>query len=125
MSSYTDATPTYSSINYITQSTSLETAIGDLDNALDSALGTAVIRQDYGPYDRSAMSETTRSITPILISHGYGRKPVINVVDTSPEVMEYWGLYSSPTYDVEIDYPDDDTVRIWTDAAVVEIIAFF
>ena len=125
MSSYTDSAPTYSSTNYVTQGTSLEIAVSDLDNALDSALVTAVVRQDYGPYDRSAISETTRAITPITISHGYGRKPVINVIDTSPENVDYWGLYSSPTYDVEIDYPDNNTVRIWTDAAIVEIIAFF
>ena len=80
---------------------------------------------DYGPYDRSAMSPTDRQNTPIILTHAYGRKPVINVIDETPEGTDYWGMYSSPTYDVEIDYPDSNTVRIWTEAAIISIIAFF
>jgi len=125
MSSNTDAAPTYSSTYYVTQSTSLEVAIGDLDTAIHDAFGTTVIRADYGPYDRSAMSPTDRANTPIVITHLYGRKPVINVIDNTTEGENYWGMYSSPTYDVEIDYPDNYTVRIWTEAANVEVIAFF
>jgi hypothetical protein len=125
MSSYTDSNPTYSSTYYVTQSTSLQTAISDLDAAINAALGTAVVRMDYGPYDRSGLSETDRLQTPITITHSFNRKPVVNVIDTSDTVSYYMGMYTSPTYDVEIDYPDSNTFRIWTDAAVVEIIAFF
>jgi len=125
MSSNSDSNPTYGSTYYVTQSVSLETAVGELDAAINSALGTVVVRVDYGPYDRSAMSVTDRANTPITINHLYNRKPVINVFDESPEGSDYWGLYSSPTYDVEIDYPDTNTVRIWTDAAVISVVAFF
>jgi hypothetical protein len=125
MSSNTDSSPTYSSVYYVTQGTSLETAIGALDAALNSAIATTVVRADYGPYDRSAMSATDRATTPIVINHLFGRKPVINVIDKVTEGEDYWGMYSAPTYDVEIDYPDNDTVRIWTEAANIEVIAFF
>jgi hypothetical protein len=126
MSNYTDSNPTYTSTNYITQSDSLQDAVSDLDAALYSALGTAVVRMDYGPYDRSGLSETERMQNPIVVSHSFSRKPVINVIDAAPEDgADYWGMYSSPDYDVEIDYPNNDTFRVWTDAAIVEIIAFF
>ena len=125
MTSYTDTAPTYSSLNYVTQSSSLETAIGDLDNALSSvAAASNVQRIDYS-YDRSLLSETDRAQTPILVTHNLGKKPVINVIDSSPETSDYWGMYSSPTYEVQIDYPDNNSFRIWTDAAIIEVIAFF
>jgi len=125
MTDNTDSSPTYSSTNYITPGASLETTIGELDAALNTVLGTAVVREDYGPYDRSAISPTDRSNTPIIINHLYNRRPVINIIDESSEGADYWGMYSSPTYDVEIDYPDNNTVRIWTEAAVISVIAFF
>lgn len=125
MSSYTDSSPTYTSTNYINQGDPLQDAISDLDAAVSTVLGSAVIRRDYGPYDRSSMSETDRAQTPIIISHGYGRKPVVNIIDTSDSVAYYMGMYTAPTYDAEIDYPDNNTFRVWTDSAIVEIIAFF
>lgn len=125
MSDYTDSNPTYTSTSYINQGDPLQDAISDLDAAIDTVLGSAVIRKDYGPYDRSSMSATDRALTPIVISHGYGRKPVVNVIDSSDSVAYYMGMYTAPTYDVEIDYPDSNTFRVWTDAAVIEIIAFF
>ena len=125
MSSNSDSAPTYSSVNYVTQGTSLESAIGQLDAAIGSFGTSTVVRQDYGPYDRSGMSVTDRANTPITITHGYGRKPIIQVIDTSPEESDYYGMYSSPTYDVVIDYVDSSTVRIWTEAAIVEVIALF
>ena len=125
MSNYTDSSPTYSTTNYVTQSVSLETAIGELDTAILNALGAAVVRRDYGPFDRSAISETVRLQTPITITHNLGKKPVVNIIDGSPEGEDYWGMYSSPTYDAEIDYPNINSFRVWTDAAIVEIIAFF
>ena len=60
MTNYTDSSPTYTSTNYVTSGTSLEEAIGDLDAAILSTIGTTVTRADYGPYDRSLLSETTR-----------------------------------------------------------------
>jgi hypothetical protein len=125
MSSYTDSSPTYTSTYYVTQNVNLETAIGQLDSALNSSLASVIVRVDYGPYDRSSLSETERSQTPIVVNHTYNKKPIINIIDTSPETSDYYGMYSSPTYDAEIDYPDNNTFRVWTDAAIVEIIAFF
>lgn len=124
MSSYADASPTYTSTNYITQGTSLEEAISDLDDSLLGSLASTVIRKDYGPYDRSATDEETRELTPIVINHNMGRKPVLHVLDVSPEEY-YSGEYLSPEVDSNITYLDNDTVEIWTNAAVVEIIAFF
>jgi len=125
MTDLADHQPTYSSTYYVTQHANLEVAIGELDNSLHTALGTAAVRVDYGPYDRSSMSATDRANTPIVVNHTYNRRPVLNIIDETTEGIDYWGMYSSPTYDVEIDYPDSNTFRIWTEAAVVSIIAFF
>lgn len=125
MTSYTDSAPTYTSTNYVTSGDPLETAISDLDAAILTALGSVVVRHDYGPYDRSAMSETDRANTPIVVNHGLAKKPVVNVIDSSSGISTYMGMYTAPTYDAEIDYPDNNTFRVWTDAAIVEIVAFF
>lgn len=123
-SSITDASPTYSSTNYVVQGSSLETAIGELDSAIVTVLGSAVIRRDYS-YDRSSLSETEREQTPITINHNVGRKPIINVLDVSPQEVDYWGMYVDNTRDVEIVHLNDNSLEIWTGAAVIEVIAIF
>jgi hypothetical protein len=125
MTSNTDVDPAYDSTYYISQGTSHTANISALDSALHTLTSSAIFRVDYGPYDRSYLSTTDRANAPITINHGYGRKPVINIIDESPEIMGYGGQYSSPTYDAEVDYPDNNTVRIWTEAAIVSVIAFF
>lgn len=121
MSSYTDANPTYASTNYVTQSASLETAIGELDDAISSAISTTVQRLDYDS-DRSSMSETDRANTPIVINHNLGRKPIVEVLDMSPSDYGSYGEYSSPATELGIVHIDSNSFQIWTTAAVVEII---
>jgi hypothetical protein len=124
MDSNTDATPDYAHTNYVTQNAPLETAIGELDNALYNWIGTTVVRQDYS-YDRSHLSETEREQTPVVINHGTGRKPIIHVLDVTPEEQDYWGMYGSPAVDLNVVHLDNNTVQIWTGAAVIEVIALF
>lgn len=125
MSDLNDSTPSYSSTTYVTQGSSHTTAVGALDAALAAVAEGVVVRIDYGPYDRSALSVTERAQTPITITHNRGKKPIIQVIDNNPETSDYYGIYSSPTYDVEINYPDSNIVEIYTEAAIVEVIALF
>jgi hypothetical protein len=116
--------PTYSSTNYVTQAGDLEQAIGELDAAIKDAITGFVSRVEYGPYDRSGLSDTQREQTPITIVHGYGQEPVVNIIDLSPD-QQAWGMYSTPTSDVVIDFPDLNTIRIWTNAEIVKAICLF
>lgn len=126
MTAYTSGIemPTYSSTNYVVQSTSLETAIGALDAALASSLGSVVVRRDYS-YDRSHLSETTRANNPITINHNLGRKPLVQIHDVSPEQMGYFGQYESPASEVNIVHIDENSFEIWTPAEKIEVIALF
>jgi hypothetical protein len=126
MTDYTSPTemPTYSSTNYVTQAGDLEQAIGELDAAIKDAITGFVSRVEYGPYDRSGLSDTQREQTPITIVHGYGQEPIVNILDLSPD-QQAWGMYSTPTADVVIDFPDLNTIRIWTNAEIVKAICLF
>jgi hypothetical protein len=121
MSSNTDSTPTYTSTNYVSQGSSLETAIGALDTAVNTLLGSSISRLDYN-YDRSVMSETDRANTPIQITHSLGKKPIVEVLDVSPTIEDYYGQYSSPAVDVNIVHVDENNIEIWTEAAKIEVI---
>jgi len=121
MSDNTDSSPTYASTNYVTQSGSLEQAVGELDAAILTAIGTTVIRKDYS-YDRSGMSETDRANTPIAIDHNLGKKPIVNVLDLSPTFGDYYGQYSSPAIELNIVHMSSNSFEIWTEAAVIEVI---
>lgn len=121
MGDYTiDEFPSYTSTNYITQSSTLEIAISDLDAAINDTIAGFVSSVSFGPEDRSSMSEATREITPITITHNRGALPAsVNVIDLSPESTSGEGMYSSPLLDVICDFPDNNTVRFWTAAAIV------
>ena len=121
MSNNTDGNPTYSSTNIVTQGTSLEVAIGAIDNYLSTIPSSTVVRLDYSS-DRSATSETDRANTPIVITHNLGRKPMVEVHDVSPTMEDYYGQYSSPAVDLNIVHVDSNTLQVWTSAAKVEII---
>jgi hypothetical protein len=121
MSNNADSSPTYSSTTYVTQSGSLETAIGELDAAVASVSVSTVVRQDYS-YDRSSTPEHIRAQTPIPIAHNLGRKPIVEVLDTGRSDDDYWGIYISPADDVMIDHVDTNNVEVWTAAAKVEVI---
>jgi hypothetical protein len=124
MTSYTSAVemPTYSSTNYVTQASNIETAISDLDDAIASAISGFVTKLEYGPYDRSGLSDTERVQTPITIEHNTNEEPIVQVLDLSPDMQESWGMYTSPTSDYQIDYPDSNTIRIWTNAEIVKVL---
>jgi hypothetical protein len=93
----TSETPTYSSTTYVANGDSLQTAVGKLDAAVHSAIGTTVVRFDFGPYDRTALSEEELTATPITIEHNLGRKPIVEVHDAIPdEYDDDTGMYSSP-----------------------------
>jgi hypothetical protein len=126
MTDYTSGieTPTYTSTYYVSQGDNLEIAIGKIDTAVYAALGSVVVRRDY-VYDRSHLSETEREQTPITITHNLGRKPLIQVLDVSPEEESYWGEYVSPLTDINIVHIDQNSLEIWTGAAKIEIIALF
>ena len=126
MTAYTSGSemPTYSSTNYVTQSTSLETAIGALDTALDTAVGGTVSRIDYGPYDRTAMSPTTRLNTAITLVHNQGKNPVVQIVDESPDTVPV-GQYSYYDTGAITVFPDVNTVLVYTDAAITSIVCLF
>ena len=118
----TSETPTYSSTNYITQSANLEYTIGELDAAIGNAIAGFVVRTEFGPYDRSGLSDTEREQTPIVIEHNFGEEPLVEVLDLSPDSQESWGMYTSPTTEVQIDHPDVNTIRIWTNAEIVKVV---
>ena len=117
--------PTYSSTGYITQSTSLETAIGDLDSAITSIISGGTVTRWEQDYDRSLLSETVRLQTAITVIHNRSKYPIVQVLDLSPESVDYYGQYVSPTSTINIVHIDEDTFEVWTDAAIVKIIALF
>lgn len=122
MTNYVDSNPTYTSINYVTQNVSLETAIGELDSALEVVATSAnVVRLDRS-YDRSYQSETLRANSPIIVEHNIGRKPIVEVLDVSPTFEDYYGQYSSPAVDLNIVHINENSFEIWTEASVVEVI---
>jgi hypothetical protein len=124
MTDFTDnEMPNYSSSYYLTQSTSLATAIGALDTAFHTYLSSGeVIRATY-EYDRSAMSEEERLTTPIVVTHNTGKKPILSILDASPEEY-YGGEYTSPL-DLNIVHVNSNQFQVWTGAAIVEIIALY
>lgn len=120
MSSNADGSPTYSSTAVVTQGVNLETAIGQLD----LAVSFNSLREDYY-YDRTSTPEETRETTPIQISHGFGRKPLVHVLDYSPPPADLYGQYISEDLTVNIVHLSDNLFQVWTGAAYVHIIAFY
>lgn len=127
MTNYASGTemPTYSSTNYVTQSTNLETAIGTLDAALASFVGGGTVTRFEADYDRSSVSETEREQTPVLITHNRGKYPIVQVLDLSPSEEDYYGQYVSPAVDMNIVHLDEDSFEVWTGAAIIKVIALF
>jgi hypothetical protein len=124
MTSNTDDSPKYISNYYVTDGDSLVESISNLDQALYTTLSTTVIRLDYD-FDRSSLSESERETTPITVTHNMGRKPVVQGVDVSPEEIDYYGMYTSPNTYLNIVHNSDDEFEIWTNAAIIEVIAIF
>lgn len=124
MSDYTASElPDYWSTNYVSDDDSLEEAISTLDDAI-AGIDGFVFKRIYDVY-RPGMSETTREQTPIIWAHGMGEYPVLNFIDLDADEHESWGMYSSPTIEVQVDYPDLNTIRVWTAAENIRIIALF
>ena len=142
--------PTYSSTYIVTQSASLETAIGELDTELNThesdtdnphtvttlQIGAA-IREVY------TFSSHTDYSTPIIISHGKGTAgipnaayPLVQVVDTGvgagsgglvDEVYVYeqeHGINTSDAF-VSIEYIDSNTLHVYTNLVQGVVIAVF
>lgn len=142
MSTHTDTSPTYTSINYVTQGATLETAIGELDTAIASVILSTVVRGEYD-VDRSGYSETWREQNPIIIYHGpgsppagphvqveansltFGKMPLVNVLDMSPESEDMYGMYSSWNRDANVVHENEYTVEVWTSAAVVRVVCMY
>jgi hypothetical protein len=126
MTDYTSGVemPTYSSTNYVTQSTNLEVAIGALDAAVASVAFSHVQRWE-NDYDRSHLSETVRERNAITITHNRGKYPIVQVLDLSPPEQDYFGQYIAPAVTINIVHIDENSFEIWTGAAVVKVIALF
>lgn len=137
-------TPTYASVVYVTQSNPLETAIGELDAAIDTvntalvaSIATKAIREVY------SFSSHTDYTTPITITHNKGIAgianstwPSIQVVDTGvggdygvliDEVYTYEQEHGIVTGDafVSIEYIDANTFHVYTNVLNGKIIAVF
>jgi len=126
MTDYTSAVemPIYTSTVFVTQNTDLTAAIGELDSAIQTALSSVDVRYDY-TYDRSDLSEIVREQTPIVITHSVGRKPIVQILDVSPQEEDYWGQYVSPAIEGNIVHISPNAFEIWTGAAKIEVIAIF
>jgi len=124
MTTPTDSSPTYSSTNYISNGDNLETALGKIDDGLATLVFSTVTRTEYY-VDRSAYSEEYREQNPITITHSNGKKPLINVLDNSPEGEDSYNQYISLTTDANIVHVSDDEFQVWTTAADVLIIAIY
>ncbi len=116
-----DVDPFYSSTTYITQGNNLTVSIGDLDSAISTVIGSLVSRADYYE-DRSVYSEEWRVTHPVLINHGYGRKPQVQVLDQTPPSEDLYGQYQALDQYVNFVHVDDNTLEVWTNAASVQII---
>jgi len=125
MTNNTDSAPTYTSTNYITNGNSLEVAIGKLDSALYSFVGTGPVTRWEADYDRSSMTEEERRETPILVTHNRQKYPLVQVLDITSSIENYYGQYVAPTYDMNVVHLSEDEFEVWTDAEVVKIIALF
>ena len=124
MTSLTDDSPAYNNNNYIINGDSLVTAISKLDSQISLvSLGNA-IRGDYF-YNRSDISETDREQTPIIINHNMGRKPLVQVTDISDSEQDYYGQYISPDNYLNIVHIDNNEFQIWTNAAIIEVVAIY
>jgi len=127
MTDYTSGSemPTYTSVNYITQSTNLETAISALDTAVYSIISGGTVTRWEDDYDRSALSETVREQTAIVVTHNRGIYPLVQVLDLSPTEEDYYGQYVSPAIEVNIVHVDENTFEVWSNAAILKVIALF
>jgi hypothetical protein len=125
MPDYTSsADPSYTSVYYIVQNSSIKEAIEQLDTALHTYLGSGeVIRVTYN-YDRSGMSESERETTPIIITHNTGKKPILSVLDATPVEEGSSGEYVSPV-DLNVVHVSSNEFEVWTGAAIIEIIALY
>lgn len=122
----TNESPNYTSTNYVTQSSNLEVAISTLDESISNAISGFVTSAYYGPFDRTGLSESQREETAITLVHNKGQNPAsVNVIDLSPEAESEEGMYSSPLIDIISDFPDSNTVRIWTSARIVSVSLIF
>jgi hypothetical protein len=127
--------PTYSSALTVTQNASLETAIGELDAALNVASATGrVVYSFSGHVDPE---------TPIVITHNKGiggvlrsTYPIVQVVDTGiggdygvliDEVYAYEQEHGIVTGDafVSIEYIDANTFHVYTNVVNGKVIAVF
>jgi hypothetical protein len=134
----TGETPNYTSNRFVADGDSLETAI----SKVDAAITTGTTRKEY-TVNRSAQTELWREQNPIVIYHGggippsygtvitetdsstYERRPILQVLDTSPQEEDTYGQYASWYMEVNLVHVDSDTVEIWTTAARVRIIAIY
>jgi hypothetical protein len=124
MTSEVDDSPFYSSNNFITDGDSLTNAISKLDLQIGTVLESNILRVDYS-FDRSAFSETIREQNPITINHNNNKKPIVQVIDVSPGPADDDGQYIAPDTYSNVVYLDNDTFQVWTNAAIVEVIAIY
>jgi RecJ-like exonuclease len=71
------------------------------------------------------MTEEERLETPIVVTHNRQKHPLVQVLDISSSIEDYYGQYAAPTYDVNIVHIDENQFEVWTDAEVIKIIALF
>ena len=124
MSDYTASEdPSYTSTNYISVGDNLTVAISILDDAIGNIDGFVFKR--IIDFTGRTGSDTELEQTPLVWEHNMGEYPVLNFIDLSAESEAAFGMYSSPTVEVQIDYPNINTVRIWTVATDIRIIGLF
>lgn len=123
MSDYTSNDyPTYTSVNYITQNDDLTTAVSTLDEAIANISGFT-FRREHRETRIGTPTQLAQQSFDWVHNMNY-QYPVLQFIDMAANDVEP-SLYTSTTIDVEVEYVDANTVRIWTPCDDITIIGLF
>ena len=67
-------------------------------------------------------SDSWREQNPISITHGFGRKPIVQVLDLSDYAEDSYGHYQSLDEYSNVVHTDDNNLEVWSECSTVLII---
>jgi hypothetical protein len=117
-----DISPQYTSTYYITNGSNLTSSMSALDSAINNLSEEGFIRRLEVTEDRSWMTDAQRSHNPISITHNFGRKPIVQVLDLSDYSEDTYGHYQSLDEYSNIVHSDNNTIEVWSECAIILVI---
>lgn len=117
-----DIDPDYTSTYYVTDGQNLTSAISTLDSAINNLEVSGFIQRMEWIEDRTGTTEQYRRENPITISHSFGRKPIVQVLDLSDYTEDPYGQYQSLDEYSNTVHVDDNTIEVWSEVETVLIV---